>query len=201
MNIIGRNTSHRAPALGGQFMRKTYQLAIALICSLGLLAPSLASAQETSGASGQELRVAYVDLQRALGEIEDGQELRQRLERELQRRQEQFNEKQQEVQQFQEEMESGFEMLNPEAQREKLEEYQTKLSELQQLYQQYQQELSRQEMEGTSQIFDRMVEIIKTISEERGYTLVLEKTQSSLLYADTSMDFTEEVIERYDNQY
>jgi outer membrane protein len=182
-------------------MRNIYQLAIALICSFGLLVPSLASAQETSGASGEELRVAYVDLQRALGEIEDGQELRQRLERELQRRQEQFNEKQQEVQQFQEEMESGFEMLNPEAQREKLEEYQTKLSELQQLYQQYQQELSRQEMEGTSQIFDRMVEIIKTISEERGYTLVLEKTQSSLLYADTSMDFTAEVIERYDNQY
>lgn len=178
-------------------MKKTL---IAIACLTALcVAPTIASAQSEAGTS--KLSVAYVDLQRALNEIDDGKELRARLERELERRQEAFNNKQEEMAQYQEEMEAGFEMLTPEAQRQKLEEYQTKLQELQQLYQQYQQELQRQEMEGTSQIFERMVEIIRNISQERGYTLVLEKSQSSLLYADTSMDFTSEVVRRYNDQY
>lgn len=180
-------------------MKSMKYLLAAVFCTLAFVAPTVASAQSTAGS--ETLHVAYVDLQRALSEIDDGQQLRARLERELERRQEEFNSKQQEMTAFQEEMEAGFEMLTPEAQREKLEEYQAKLAELQQLYQQYQQELQRQEMEGTSQIFERMVEIIRTISQERGYTLVLEKSQSSLLYADMSMDFTDEVVTRYNNQF
>jgi outer membrane protein len=38
------------------------------------------------------------------------------------------------------------------------------------------------------------------VGKNKGYTLVLEKTESSIVYADESIDMTDEVIKAFDQQ-
>lgn len=164
-------------------------VALVLALAVSFSAMSTASAQE-------DMKVAYVDLQRALEESDEGQEIRSELEREFQQRQESLDEKQQEVMALREEIEQQSMMLSDEAMQEKQAEWQGKMEELQQTYLTLQQELAEQEAQATERLFGRMQGVVEEIGEEEGYTLILER--SNVLYADgDEMDLTDELIERF----
>ncbi len=42
-----------------------------------------------------------------------------------------------------------------------------------------------------------MGKLIEQIGKEKGYDLILEKTESSVLYAKDGMDVTSELVKRY----
>ena len=73
--------------------------------------------------------------------------------------------------------------------------------DLQQDYMKMQQDLAQSEAKATKEIFDKMGKIIEEIAKERKYNLVLETTESAILYADEYMDFTSELIKRYNAKY
>jgi outer membrane protein len=153
-----------------------------------------------SGAWAQDMKVGYVDLQRALLEVEDGKKAKARLKREFDKKQKQLDEKQKQVKKMKDELESGAMMMTEEAKRQKATELQKKMYELQQLYLQLQGDLTKKEAEATKEIFDRMGDIIQKIGRDKGYDLILEKTESSVLFARPSMDLTDEVIKRYNSR-
>ena len=128
----------------------------------------------------------------------EGQSLRGQLERQMQAREAELTRRQEELATFAQEIETGFELLTPQAQAEKVQEYQQRVQELQTLYEQYQREVATAEMQGTSQIGERLIDVIAEIAQERGYTLVIEK--SALLYGLPADEFTQEVIDRYNAQ-
>ncbi len=171
-------------------MKKAIGLVFLMFALVGL--PAAVSAQDAP-----TIRLGFVDLQRALNEVEDGQSARRRLERDFERRQSELNEKQEEVQAFAQELEASYQMLTEEARMERLQEYQLKLAELQEAFVAHQRELAEAEMEATSGIFEGMIEVITEISTERQLTMVFEKTESSILFADASLEFTDELITRY----
>lgn len=148
-------------------------------------------------AFAQSTKIAYVDLQRALLEVEDGKKAKAKLKKEFDQKQVQLDKKQQRVKKMKDELESGAMMMTEEAKRQKAVELQQSMYELQQLYMTLQGELSQKEAEATKKIFDRMGKIIENIGKERKYDMILEKTESSVLYAPSSMDITNEVIKRY----
>ena len=92
-------------------------------------------------------------------------------------------------------------MLSEEAKRQKVMSFQQKMYELQQEYMQMQGELAQSEAKETQKIFDKMGKIIEEIAKERKYDLVLESTESAILYAGEGMDFTDELIKRYNAKY
>lgn len=152
-----------------------------------------------SGAFAQsgKAKIGYVDLQRALLQVEDGKKAKARLKKEFDQKQKQLDKKQKQVKKMKEELESGAMMMTEEAKRQKATELQKKMYELQQLYLQLQGDLSKKEAEATKEIFDRMGAIIEKIGKEKGYDLILEKTESSVLFARPSMNLTDQVIKRY----
>lgn len=77
-------------------------------------------------------------------------------------------------------------------------ELQQEMAELQQLYVEMQRDLAQKEGEATQKIFKKMEGILRAIATEKGYDLILEKSESSVLYAKDSMDLTNELIKRYD---
>ena len=94
-------------------------------------------------------------------------------------------------------LEAGAMMMTEEAKRAKAMELQKQMYELQQLYLTLQGELSQKEAEATKTIFERMGKIIEKIGKEKKYDIILEKTESSVLYAMPEMDVTSELIKRY----
>lgn len=153
-----------------------------------------------ASAAFAQTKIAYVDLQRALLEVEDGKKAKAKLKKEFDAKQKELDEKQKQVVKMKETLESSAQMMTEQARQQKAMELQKKMYELQQLYMKLQGELSQKEAKATQEIFERMGAIIETIGKEKSYDLILEKTESSVLYAPKVMDITSEVIKRYNSK-
>lgn len=149
-----------------------------------------------SASATAQVKIGYVDLQRALNEVDEGKAAKKKLQSDFAQKQKALDGSQQEVKRLKEELESNP-MLSDEIKRQKAMVLQQKMYELQQLYFQLQQELSQKEAQATKKIFDKMGDIIVKIGKEKGYDLVLERNESRVLYAKSGMDLTDELIKRY----
>ena len=118
------------------------------VFSLFLLDASQASAES----------FAYVDLQRAVFEVDDGKAAKNRLEKMKTERQKALDGKQKELKKLQESLEKQADFLSEEMKQKKAREFQTKLGELQAVYSKLQRELAEEEMKIQQQILGRMGE-------------------------------------------
>ncbi len=147
-----------------------------------------------------DIKIGYVDLYRALENVEEGQQVRRQLEREFQRRQQQLDDKQQEVMQLHQQLEQQAMMLSDSARQQMAVELQEKMAELQQLYLTLQQELAQQEAQAMRGVFESMREVVAQIGREGNYTIILERTETSVLYSVDGLDLTDELIRRFNNR-
>ncbi len=147
----------------------------------------------------EDTKLGYVDLQRALNEVDEGATAKAKLKKEFDEKQKTLDAKQNQLKALKEELDSRGTMMKPEVKQDKLNDLQKQLMETQQLYFQLQQELSKREQDATAGIFKKMGVILQTMGEEQGYTLIVEK--SAVLYAKGALDLTNELIRRYNDAY
>jgi outer membrane protein len=144
-----------------------------------------------------QVRVAVVDLQRALNETEDGRAAKAQLKRLFKTRQKALDEKQAELKKMKEDIEKQKNVLSQAALQKKLEEYQQKFVDLQTVYVEYQRELASKEAELTKGIIERMESILRRIGQAEGYTLILERGEAGVMWVPTNLDLTDVLIQRY----
>jgi Skp family chaperone for outer membrane proteins len=78
---------------------------------------------------------------------------------------------------------------------------QKKFFKLQKKYTALTRQHARAEALETRRIFRKMEVVIRSIAKDYSLTLMLEKTESSILYATKDMDYTSELIRRYNKLY
>jgi outer membrane protein len=163
---------------------------------------SLSFASVASAQGKGPTKLAFVDLQRALNEVEDGKKAKSRLKRMFQDRQKKLDAKQEELKKLKENLEKEIkgDLLSDAKKKEKMMEYQRQFYELQVLYSKLQKELTASEAKETKKIFKRFQEILKDLGLQRGYTMILEKTESSVLWAPNDLDITDQLIQRYNSK-
>jgi outer membrane protein len=152
-------------------------------------------------AQAAEIKIGYVDLQRALNEVEEGAAAKAKLKKEFDTKQAQLDAKQAELTALKASLDNQGMMMKAEVKQEKMAELQKKLVETQQLYMAMQQELSTKEAQVTQGIFAKMGTILTSMGKEGGFTLIIEKSEGSVLYAKAHMDLTNELIRRYNDAY
>ena len=140
-------------------------------------------------------KFAYVDLQRAVFEVNDGKVAKSRLETMKKERQSALDAKQQELKKLQESLEKQADFLSDDVKQKKAQEFRAKLGELQAMYGKLQRELAEEEMKIQQQILGRMGEVLRQMGEESSYTMIMRK--DALLWAPTHLDVTNELIRRY----
>lgn len=145
-----------------------------------------------------QVRIAVVDLQRALNETDDGRRAKARLKRLFKQRQTTLDERQNELKALKEEIERASEdgTLSDEALRERAEQYQKQFVELQSTYMEFQRELAEKEAEMTSTIIERMERILVAIGESEHYDLILERGEGGVIWTSAT-DLTSNLVERY----
>ncbi|MBX7193055.1 MAG: OmpH family outer membrane protein [Sandaracinaceae bacterium] len=143
-----------------------------------------------------QVRIAVVDLQRAMSETDDGRRAKRRLKKLFDDRQQELERRQHELEELSEEAQAPG--LSEETRRERAENVQRKALELQQLYVQYQRELAEKEAELTSRIVHRMEDILRRLGQSEGYTMIVERSQGGVVFAPTNLDLTDVVIQRYE---
>ncbi len=168
--------------------------AVAVI-AVPLFSGAPAVAQDSEGG-----RIGYVDLQRALGEVEEGRRAKAQLERELSRRQQMLERRQQRLKTRRDELEAQASVMEPEQRREAESELQREFLELQQTFMTLQRELDEQEQELTERIFGRMESILQEIADSEGLDIILERS-SGVLWARPSLDVTAQLVRLYNARH
>jgi len=162
-----------------------------------LAVPLLASLLPFAPVARADSKVAFVDLQRALNEVADGRQAKAKLKKEFDQRQKQLDERQDELKRMQADLQTKGDAMSEDARHKAQADMDQKLMDVSRLYAQLQKELTQKEHDATKGIFAKMSNLIRTIAETEGVTMVFEKTDSGLLYAQPSLDLTNELIRRY----
>jgi len=143
-----------------------------------------------------DVKLAYVDIQRALNDCRNGKSAKVEFRGRLERVQSQLEGEQSEVQRLKDELEKKGPLMQPD-QRDSLEqEYTRKLRDFQDDYKNTRDSLQEKDNEITGAIVRDLATIVRQIGEKSGYTMVMEK--GNLLWAIPSVDITDEVIRNYD---
>lgn len=159
-----------------------------LILIFGLIAASPAMA---------EIKVAFVDMQRALLEVDEGKAAKSQLEKLKADKQKQLDGEQEALKKLKADFDTQKAMMKDDVRRKREEELAEKLGRLQMLYATLQKDLAGKEAELTKDIFKRMARILEKMGKEQKWTMIFEKTESSVLWAEQSLDLTNELIRRY----
>ena len=139
------------------------------------------------------VKIGYVDLQRSLNETGAGKKAKAKLETDKKKKQAELDKKQKELQTGAAELEKQRVVLKADVLRQREQELQQKYVALQERYFQLQQDLAKQEALLVKEIFDQAAPIIADIGQRDGYTIVLEKNESAVLFAAQGMDITAQV--------
>jgi outer membrane protein len=166
--------------------------------------PALAVAALLSlpaAARAAELKIGYVDLQKAVGEVDEGKAARGQLKKEFDEKQKKLDAKEAELKQLQADFEKQAMVLSEGARKSKQEELERKFGEAQALLRQLQQELGGRERELMNALIEKMTQVVREIAEAEGFTYVLEKNQAGIMYAPVAFDVTNEVVRKYNARF
>lgn len=165
------------------------RIVLSFIALVALAAPEFALA---------DLKIGYVDLQRALNEVQEGKAAKARLQARLEKSQAQLDKEKEALRAKQEELEKKRLAMDEATLRQRLEELDKEMMRYSNLAAQLQRELAEEERQVTQEIFGRMRKIIGEIAEKEGFDFVFEANESGILHAPAALDLTNELVRRYD---
>jgi outer membrane protein len=148
-----------------------------------------------------EAKIGYVDLQKALNLSVAGKAAKEKISGKVKEYETIVESRQEELRKLKEELEKKALLLSETARADKERDYQQKLKEFQRFTKDIQEELQQQDADHTRRILEELFQVIKEVGEKEKYTLVLEKTESSILFADDQIDLTARIIKAYDARF
>ena len=147
-----------------------------------------------------DLKIAYVDIQKAVNESNTGKDAKKVITKEVEKFQRQIADKQKELQTLKESLEKQAPMLTPDARATREKEYQNKLREFQRWGEDTQNEINQKRVEMERNISVALQKVIQKVGADEGYTLILEKNENIVLFVSKTIDITDRVIKAYDAQ-
>jgi outer membrane protein len=149
----------------------------------------------STAAASAELKVAYVDMQRALNESNAGKKAKNDFRSEILRLQNKLQRQQGEVQSLKDELDKKGMLMRDEERRNLQDDYTRKLRDFERSYKDSKEELQQKDNEVTGAIIRDLAYVVRNLGERSSYTVILEK--GSLLWAAPSIDITDQVIREY----
>jgi outer membrane protein len=147
-----------------------------------------------SNASAQ-MKVAVVDVQRAVMQTEDGLRAQATLKKVFDSRQQELNKKQTDLAKQREEIDKQSKVMSKEALQKRVEDWQKAMVELQAVFVEYNKELEKKQKELTDPVFEKVMGIVKRVASTEGFDLVVDK--QTVAYMRSDLDITDKCIQLY----
>ncbi|MGE4132497.1 MAG: OmpH family outer membrane protein [Bdellovibrionales bacterium] len=163
------------------------QFAVALILFFG---GSLAHA---------EVKIGYIDMQKAIQEVKAGKKAKQELESEFNKKKKELEKREATIKKMGEDFEKKSMAMNDEARQKKQMEVQMQMRQYQELAAKSQMEIQKRERELTQPIVTKLRGIIDEIAKKENFTMILERSENAVMWAKKDLDLTERVINTYDS--
>jgi outer membrane protein len=158
--------------------------------ALSLVLPVAAAAQTAP-------KLAYVDYQRVLLEVDEGKAAKARLQQWLESRQKEIDREQEALRKEQELLQKQASALSEEVRTQRATELQKKVMALGQKYEGSRAEAANKERQEMEPIVAKIDQIIGRIAQRDGLSMVFEKRDSGIVFALAQLDLTNEVVRTY----
>jgi outer membrane protein len=143
-----------------------------------------------------DIKLAFVDIQRALNECRAGKAAKTQFRGRIERLQSQLEGEQSDVERLKRELEQKGSLMQPDQRQNLEEDYEKKLRHFQDDYKNSRDELQEKDNQVTGAIVRDLATVVRQIGAKSGYTMVMEK--GTLLWAIPANDITDQVIRAYD---
>jgi outer membrane protein len=148
-----------------------------------------------------DLKIGYVDLQRALAEVGEGQQAKAKLKAEIDKKKVEFETEQKKLREDGMVLDRQASAMSEEVRIEKMKQLQGRVMQMTDKGQKLQVEFVEKERVELKKIFDKMDPIVAAIAKRDGLSVVFEKTDSGLVFAESSLDVTNELVRTYNEKY
>ena len=147
-----------------------------------------------------QMKIALVDVQRALNESQAGKAAKDKFKVEFDRMQNSLKGEKDRLDRMKDDLEKKSAVLKESERKNLAEDFESKRRDLRRKLEDSDAELRKKDQELTGDILKKLAEVIQQIGERDGYTLILESSSSPVLYGSKTIDITEEVIRSYDSK-
>lgn len=151
-------------------------------------------------ASAADLKVGYVDMARAFGELQDSKSAQDKLKKDFQKKQKKLDELQAALKKKKEDFDKREAMMKEDVKLQKQQELQREFVEVQQTYVKLQQELAKKEGELIQTISKKMRRVVERVGDREGFDVILD-VGDTVLYYKKHQDITDQVIREYNREY
>lgn len=142
--------------------------------------------------------IAYVDVRKVLLESKIGKKNKAEFEKMIKEKESALNKEEEKLKAMQEAFQKDQLMMTDDQKKAKQKAFQEKADAYQKMVKDAKQEVGKKDNEYAAKSLTEIRGIIADLAREMKLSLVLEASESGLLYAEEGMDLTPKVIEKYD---
>lgn len=157
----------------------------------------LSSVMVSPAHAADDFKIAVVDMQKALQSVEAGKKAKSQLEKEVEAKKKKFDSEKASITKMGEEFKKQSLVMSDEARAKKQGELQERIAKLQQEGMETEQELRMKEQQLTQPIINKLRGIVSDQAKKKGYSMVLEKNENTVLFSQDKDDLTSEVVSAY----
>lgn len=150
------------------------------------------------GYSQTNVKIGYIDLQKVIRDSKAGKSAKTAFENEFKKKKQIIDTKANILAQEKQDFISQSPLMDDAARSRKAEEIQQNEKELTRLRDDFREELQKKDFELTQKILKELEGVIRVIGDKEGYSLIIEKTESGIIYGGDDVNITQKVITAYD---
>jgi outer membrane protein len=144
-----------------------------------------------------DFKAAYVDVQRAVQEVDEGKAAKTRLQALVAEKQKVLEKEQTTLKAEKDAYDKQSSTMTDGARRNKEEELQKKFMDFSQRAEKFRTDMAEQERKELGSIFPKLEALLGQIATRDGLTMVFDKSNSGLAWAPPALDLTNELIRMY----
>ncbi|MFW5487416.1 MAG: OmpH family outer membrane protein [Desulfovibrio sp.] len=154
-----------------------------------------------SMAHAKDVKIAVLNMQKIIETSEPGKQAMQELKAKFSQVQKDLEAQKNKIEGMRDELQKQSLVLSQEAKQSKEFEMRRMVRDFQDSYQNYQRKMGLEQKKISEPILKALVDVVKAYATKNGYTLVIDKNNSGLLYTADSVEKTNEVIVELNNAW
>jgi outer membrane protein len=176
--------------------------ALAMILSVPAFAQPAATAPAAASAVPASAKVGIVNIQGAIVGSNEGQRDFEELQKKFDPKRQELEGLNKEVEELQKKFNTQGDKLNDEARAELLKQIDSKKKQLQRNYEDANTDIQAQQNDIANRIGQKLVSVLDKYAKANGFTVILDVSgqQSPVLWAASSVDITQAVVEAYNSE-
>ncbi len=147
-----------------------------------------------------DFKVAVFNMQEAIQTVKEGKRARDTLKKDWEKQQKKLKGKETVIQKAMEAFKKQSLVMDDAARRKKEMEIRTQMAQLQQEGIKAQREFQKRDQDLSKPILTKLRGIVAEVSKKKGYAMVLDSNENSVLYFRKDLEITADVIKLYDKR-